>query len=537
MKFNWLKRLAALCLVIALCASLAACSSNQGDGESTPTPDAGAETPSGSEKTEVWIALSMNPSTLDLHKTTSLGCRQMSIGSLWERLLTLDANGEATEELCESYQMSEDATTFTFYLRQGVKFHDGSEMTADDVVASMNRWIESYGAAQTLVGDARFEKVDDYTVKIAASTPILTLPDMIAGATQCALITTAEACSDLTEEGYLKNYIGTGPYQFTEWVQDQYIRMDKFEDYVPYGTPGTVDGMAGYKAPTIPTLYFTYVKDVTTRIAGLQTGQYDLIYSLNSDNFDMINNTDGLSTYKEEAGTLVLLFNKAQGLGADANFRKAVNAALSMDDIMTVGYGSFYALGSCYMDECNGPWLTDAGSEYYNQANQELAKEYLAASSYQEGDVFTIYTTNENNRDSLALVVAAQLEEIGITCDVQAYDYPTMNSYVQDPTRCDAYVMSYSSVPLPTMKMYFDEGPSYWATDATFRDYLAQFNQATTREEAIQIWQTIQAYCWEEYLPIVNFGHYQECYAWNSDVLDNVIIYNNAAYFWNASIK
>ena len=95
-----------------------------------------------------------------------------------------------------------------------------------------------------------------------------------------------------------------------------------------------------------------------------------------------------------------------------------------MDDIMTVGYGSFYSLGSCYMDECNGFWLTDAGSENYNRSDLELAKKYLAQSSYQEGDVFTIMTTNENNRDKLALVIASQLEAIGITCDVQPYDYP-----------------------------------------------------------------------------------------------------------------
>ena len=69
---------------------------------------------------------------------------------------------------------------------------------------------------------------------------------MIAGATVTALITTADACADLTETGYLKNYVGTGPYKFTEFVQDQYIRLDRFDDYVPYGEDGYVDGMAGH---------------------------------------------------------------------------------------------------------------------------------------------------------------------------------------------------------------------------------------------------------------------------------------------------
>lgn len=234
---------------------------------------------------------------------------------------------------------------------------------------------------------------------------------------------------------------------------------------------------------------------------------------------------------------MILVMNKKEGLCTDVNFRQAVNAALSMDDIMTVGYGSFYSLGSCYMDECNGFWLTDAGSENYNRSDLELAKKYLAQSSYQEGDVFTIMTTNENNRDKLALVIASQLEAIGITCDVQPYDYPTMNAYQSDPSLYDMFVISYSSVPLPTLKFYLGSGAGFWTTDETFQNYISCFNQATTKDEAYQIWEELQAYCWNDYLPVINCGHYQECYAWNADTLSNVNIYNNIAHMWSVSVN
>ena len=114
------------------------------------------------------IAVAQQAPSLDLHKNSSLIARQMIDGTCWEKLVTLNANGEAVPELCESYEVSEDAKTITFILRKGVKFHDGSEMTSDDVVASMNRWINAFSTASAMVGDARFEKVDDYTVKIAA---------------------------------------------------------------------------------------------------------------------------------------------------------------------------------------------------------------------------------------------------------------------------------------------------------------------------------------------------------------------------------
>ncbi len=133
----------------------------------------------------------------------------MCDGTVFEKLVTLNAKAEAVPELCESYEVSEDGKTITFVLRKGVKFHDGSEMTADDVVASMNRWLEGFSSAGNMVGDARFEKVDDYTVKIVGETPLILLPAMIAGAAQPAAITTAEACADEDSNGFLKNYIGT----------------------------------------------------------------------------------------------------------------------------------------------------------------------------------------------------------------------------------------------------------------------------------------------------------------------------------------
>ena len=536
-KNSLLNRLSAFMLAALLCLSLTGCGGKNVSEDSSSAGDNTIEESADSGKNDVWVALSMNADTLDLVMTTSMGGRQVALGTVWERLLTLNSQGEPVPELCESYEMSEDATTFTFYLRQGVLFHDGSEMTADDVVASMNRWIETYSNVQELVGSGRFEKVDNYTVKITADTPALTLPDMIAGANVTALITTADACADLTETGYLKNYVGTGPYKFTEFVQDQYIRLDRFDDYVPYGEDGYVDGMAGHKDAAAQTLYYSYVQEPATRIAGLQTGQYDLIYSLTSDNYDIIAKTPGVETQTQEAGALILVMNKKEGLCTDVNFRQAVNAALSMDDIMTVGYGSFYSLGSCYMEECNGFWLTDAGSENYNRSDLELAKKYLAQSSYQEGDVFTIMTTNENNRDKLALVIASQLEAIGITCDVQPYDYPTMNANQSDPSLYDMFVISYSSVPLPTLKFYLGSGAGFWTTDETFQSYISCFNQATTKDEAYQIWEELQAYCWNDYLPVINCGHYQDCYAWNADTLSNVNIYNNIAHMWSVSVN
>ena len=171
MKNSLLNRLSAFMLAALLCLSLTGCAGKNVSEDSSSAGDNTIEESADSGKNDVWVALSMNVDTLDLVMTTSVGGRQVALGTVWERLLTLNSQGEPVPELCESYEMSEDVTTFTFYLRQGVLFHDGSEMTADDVVASMNRWIETYSNVQELVGSGRFEKVDNYTVKITTVTP------------------------------------------------------------------------------------------------------------------------------------------------------------------------------------------------------------------------------------------------------------------------------------------------------------------------------------------------------------------------------
>ena len=220
--------------------------------------------PNASYKDTLNIAVAQQAPSLDLHKNSSLIARQMMDGTCWEKLVTLNANGEAVPELCESYEVSEDAKTITFILRKGVKFHDGSEMTADDVVASMNRWINGFSTARAAVGEgAEFEKVDDYTVKITSESSLLLFPTVIAGATQPAVITTAAACANEDGNGYMTDYIGTGPYKMTEWDEGQAIVLEKNEDY--------------FKGePNIDEVIFKIVPDDNAKALQMDSGELDL---------------------------------------------------------------------------------------------------------------------------------------------------------------------------------------------------------------------------------------------------------------------
>jgi peptide/nickel transport system substrate-binding protein len=544
-------RRAAAAVMAAAALLLTAC----GGGSSNTTTAAGASAAAGTSGSEtgssagtssaapaegtkfqdtLHIAVQQQAPSLDLHKNSSLIARQMMDGTVFEKLVTLNSQAEAVPELAESYELSDDARTLTFKLRHGVKFHDGSEMTADDVVASMNRWIEGFSTASTMLGDARFEKVDDDTVKITADTSLLLLPPMIAGSAQPAAITTAAACKDEDDNGFMKQYIGTGPYKFTEWVQDQYVRLDRFDDYVPYGNKGEeMDGWAGYKSAPTKTLEYDIVPDQATASAGLESGQYDIIWNVSSDDYPRLEANPALSVASAQQGSVALVFNHKQGLGANQSFRQAVNTALNCDEIMTAAFGSGYELGSCYMDSGQAFWQTDAGSEYYNQHDADKAKQLLTDAGY-SGDTFRILCANLSGMDMMAVAIESELEAVGINVDLNIVDWATLTDYRKDPSLYDMYMTSFAEVPVPTLKLYYGTNYPGWSVDDKLQSMFKDMTEATTMDDAKAKWEALQGYSWE-YLPIICPGHYLGQYAWKKE-LTGVNMYSGGPKFWNAGI-
>lgn len=213
------------------------------------------------------------PPTLDGHVTTAIVSMEIS-RNIFESLVALDENLEAKLLLAEKIDRSEDGTTYTFHLHQGVKFHNGKEMKAENVVASMNRWLDRSPIKDILEENA-FKKEDEYTVVIEMEEPMADLLDIIAGLGrgQYTPIMPKEIIEAAPAEG-VEEYVGTGPFQFDEWKQDQYIKLTKFEEYVsPEGEPS---GMVGKREVLVDDLYYYFVPDDSTRLAGIQTGEYEI---------------------------------------------------------------------------------------------------------------------------------------------------------------------------------------------------------------------------------------------------------------------
>src|SRR5690625_3806865 len=142
---------------------ITACGSSEGGETTTADKDNASQT--GGAGGDLNIAVTAQPPTLDSHLTTATVAIDVT-RNIFETLVAMDENHEPKGMLAESIDTSDDGKTYTFHLREGVLFHNGEEMTAEDVEASMNRWLSLSARAKMLLDGAEFIAVDDYTVEL-----------------------------------------------------------------------------------------------------------------------------------------------------------------------------------------------------------------------------------------------------------------------------------------------------------------------------------------------------------------------------------
>jgi peptide/nickel transport system substrate-binding protein len=494
-----MKKTVSILLLLALCLTLVGC----GGGSSASTE----------EPSVLTVALAGQPEHLDVGMSTMDIASEVVYGSVYEKLVAFTGDNTVIPELAESWEITEGNTVYTYHLRKGVKFHDGQEMKADDVVASMNRWIDAAANAQTLTGDARFAKVDDYTVAIRMEKGTLYLNEMIAGLGQQAVIMPASVIGSVGAGELIKEYIGTGPYAFDEWKADQYIRLKANGDYQPYGTEGDYSGWGGYKRAWYDQVYFYFPGDNATVVSGVQTGEYDMADQLNGDDYAAFTGKSEFTIFSDEAEMPMLIFNKSQGVASDAAVRRAVQAVVNCEDVLFASYGNpdLYKIYSSYMFEASSTWYTEAGSEYYNQKDPEKAKELFAQAGWTDGDVFRILVrTDSANSYAQAQVIQGELDDIGVSCELVACDASTYSDTRNNhPEAWDAFITSFGPKVLPNMNLFLSASWAGWCDDERIQSDLSSIASDSDLASAQKTWEDLQRYMYEDFVPVVKFGSTQ----------------------------
>ena len=450
---------------------------------------------------ELKVAIPTQPPTLDAHMSTALVTRDVS-RQIFETLVASNENFEPVPMLAESIDVSDDGKTYTFHLRKGVKFHNGKEMTAEDVLVSMNRWLGKSGSAQAVIKGAKFEAGDDGTVLLKVEQASALTLNVLASTNQFAAIMPKEVIEAASETG-VEEYIGTGPFKFVEWKHDQNIHLAKFDDYQPVDLPAS--GLAGKKEAYVDDLYFEFVPDSSTRLTGIQTGQYNITDDMPRDNYQQLNSDPNLSLVTSFSGYLSLTFNKNQGPFTDIKMRQAVNAALDVDSILKGALMDGYRADSSYMLKENVLWFSEKGKDQYNQHDTNKAKQLLKEAGYNGEEITILSTKDVTSANNATIIVKEQLEKLGMKIKLELYDWPTTVAQREQPDKWHLFISGFAQAPTPAELLFFGKNFYGGPVDEKTTEMLQEINTAPSIEEAKKTWDELQEYAWE-YLPIIKFG-------------------------------
>lgn len=361
------------------------------------------------------------PPTLDMHNSTSIASRNIAM-HVFECLVTRDERNAPVAELAEGWEISGDGLAYAFRIREGLRFHNGKELTSADVLASWRRYQRVGLQRQNLAPVAAMEAADPRTfvVRLRQRQPVFL--DTISSFLTPIVIFPAE---EEAKEAGRAELIGTGPYRFVEWVPDSHVLLRRFDEYRPdERSPGN-NGFAGRKIALADQLRFRFVPEAGARVAGLEAREFQLVEDVPTRAATRLRNNRALQMHPLRHWWLHGAWvNHAHGPTASLPVRRAIQAALDMEEIMEIATDGAYELHPGLQYPGN-PYFTDAGKELYNQKNPDLARRLLREANYQNEELVIITNSSFASMQSAAVVVTEQLRAVGMRVRMDVFDWAT----------------------------------------------------------------------------------------------------------------
>jgi len=404
-----LKISVAILLILAMMVPLAACNNN---GAQTSTPPGGSSTqPSGdpgsnastqpgtSTRDTLVIGLEGEPSSF-VPWIAADPTSDAFISNVYDPLVRRNNQGQIVPSLAESWTLADDKMSFDFKIRQGVKFHNGYDLTADDVVFSV--YQASIAPAKSFFGAicAEVEKIDETTVRIHMAYPEQAFLQYLARITA---IGSKQYYDEVGEATFAAEPVGTGAYKLVDWQKGYKILLESYDDYFMGPAP-------------IKNIEIQIIMDSNTRLAALETGQVDLIYSPTGLQKEQILKNSALG-YSEQQGEIFsyIGFNVTRPPFDNVKVRRALAMSVNRDDIITGAFdGLAYPLRVYLAPQTQG----NPGEDTLDLLpfDIERAKAELVDAGFPNGLDITFSCTEGSRK--VATILQDQWKQIGVNCSV-----------------------------------------------------------------------------------------------------------------------
>ena len=389
-------RVMTLVLALVMLLSLVACGGNQENNGS------GGGTAGGYKNTLTW-AQGADVTSLDPHQGKETPAVQVNT-QIFDTLVTVDPEtNEVVPQIAESWEQTDDQT-YVFKIREGIKFHDGSDLTAEDVKFSLDRARNSAAVSYIVNFIEEVTVDDDHTVTVKTTAPYA--PTLRNLAIPFAAIV-PKAVVEADENAFIQNPVGSGPYKFVEWNHGDHVTLKAFDDYYA-GKPETEN------------LIMKVIPETSQRTIALETGEVDLAYDLAVNDIPKVNSDDKLTVYEIPSLTCwYVSMNMNKKPFDNPKVREAMSMAIDRQTIIdTINAGSGQTADAIIAPAVFGYYST--GVKEYNPTK---AKELLAEAGYPNGFSTTLWVNDNQSRIEMCQAMQAMLLEVGVQCNLEVLEF------------------------------------------------------------------------------------------------------------------
>lgn len=415
-----MKKLLTLILCLAMVLTVfAGCSSTPAteEGASASGDAAQGEAADSEYKDTLVYALNTDVQSLDPQIQNDTTSEQV-VKMLYNTLLKFEDDGTVVGDLAESWSVSEDKLTWTFNLKQGVKFHNGKELTSADVKATFDRALNAEaGGLRTTEIIKMFTAVeapDPYTVTITTDGPYGPMESLM-----------CNMSLGIMDADYIEQYgldlgtsvegeNGTGPFKVVSWERDQEIVVERFDDY--FGTPAKLQ-----------TVVYTVIPEAASRVIALETGEVDVIDKPTNEDLERLEaDTENFTVLRKPTISQRLFrFGCNDPIISNTKVRQAIVYAIDRQAIIDALF-----TGSAYPSTAPLAPVTFGYSDLGEiEQDLELAKSLLAEAGYPDGfDTKIVTTERYQNGIELAEIISQQLAEIGINAKIEVWEWSALSA-------------------------------------------------------------------------------------------------------------
>jgi len=465
--------------------------------------------------------------------------------AIYDLLFAVTSKLEVKPQMAEGYTVSDDGRTYTIKLREGLKFHNGEPVRAQDCAPSLNRW-----ARREAIGQTMWQYVDscvaadDRTIRITLKRPIAVFMEAVArgGASVAFMMPEHVAKTDPFKQ--ITDTTGSGPYKFVpgEYVSGAQVVYQRFDGYVPRQEPA--EWMSGGKVAHFERVVWRVIPDSATAAAALQNGEVDWYEQVQPDLVPLLKKNPAIEVgYHNPTGySGVMRFNHLHPPFNNVAVRRAVMMAVNQDDYMasvTAGDTSSYTVCKSAFP-CGTRYGIEAGKDAI-QGNIAKAKEMLAASGYKGEKTVLISPTDLTTVGPFGDVTYDLLKKIGMNVELVATDWGSVvqRRTSKEPVEKGGWsvmhtwrpsTIGYTPMEHSQIRGFGASSWFGWYKDEEMEVMVRRFVETTDPKEQDAVVLAIQKRVFDQ-VPYVPIGTFQIRNAYRKNLVG--VVPGTGPYFWN----